>query len=102
MAKSIGVQPMGIREWVPGSSIPLQVGQDVDEDAVAVEDAVVGEEEVAGAALVPRTSHRQGRKRQSKSTSIPCRSRLSGESTSGRLNKPRQTVTFLANMPSPR
>jgi hypothetical protein len=72
--------------------------QDVDEDAAAAEDVVVGEGEVVEAAPPPQTSHRLHQKRQLKSKSIPCRSRLSGGSTSGRPNKSRQTATFPANM----
>lgn len=75
---------------------------DEDEDEAAGEDAVAGEEEAAEAALIPRTSHRLRQKRHLRSMSTPCRSRLIGGSTSGLRNKPRQTVTFLANMPFPR
>ena len=93
MVKSIGVHPMEMVDLIV---------QGVDEDAAAVEDAVVGVEEVVGAALAPQTCRLLHRKRQFKSKSTPCRSHLSGGSTSGRLNKSRQTATFLANMPSPR
>ena len=92
MVKSIGAQPI----QMAGSII-----QDVDEDAAVAEDVVVGEEEVVEAVPPPQTFRRLRPKRQLKSKSIPCRSRLSGGSTSGRLNKSRQMVTFLASMPSP-
>lgn len=93
MVKSNGAHPMEMAD--------LAI-QGVDEDAAAVEDAVVGVEEVVGAALAPQTCRRLRRKRQFKSKSTPCRSHLSGGSTSGLLNKSRQTATFQANMPSPR
>jgi hypothetical protein len=78
------------------------VERGVDEDAAAVEeDAVEVEDEVAEAAPAPQTFRRLRQRHHIKSSkSMPCRSRLSGGSTSGRLNKPRQMATFLANMPS--
>jgi len=98
MVKRIGAQPMGIREWVPDLSI-LLAEQDVVEVAAVVEDAVVDGEEVVEAALALQMFHRLRQKRPRQSMSTPCMSRLSGGSTSGRLTKPRQTATFLANMP---
>ena len=99
MVKSIGAQPMEVREWMPDLSI-LLVEQDVVEVAAVVEDAVEDGEEVVEAALALQTFHRLRQKRQLKSMFIPCRSRLSGGSTNGRLSKPRQTATFLANIHS--
>jgi hypothetical protein len=102
MVKSIGAQPMGTREWVLDLRI-ASVERDVDVDAAAAEeDAVAVEEEVVEAAPAPQTFRRlRQRHHHIKSSKfMPCRSRLSGGSTSGRLNKPRQTATFLANTPS--